>query len=123
MFECVEDSGGSEHAMAITDGVQSSIKRDKIVAGAGFEPAVPRMRDYEPFTWIRLSSPKPPFCRLSLFSNFLASERFIGLLSQTIVQGPLPLVQREIPELCWSRRVTGSFERPMYFWPAALLRT
>lgn len=65
----------------------------KLMAGAGFELAVPRMRDYElgPGNPVIVKSPEPPFCFLRRFSNFPALDRDIPQLTQTKDQGPFPL--------------------------------
>ncbi len=52
----------------------------KLVAGAGFEPAVPRLRDYE-LSRLRpviREKPLPPFCRFKRFSSVRASLKDIG---------------------------------------------
>jgi hypothetical protein len=74
----------------------------KLVAGAGFEPAIPQARDYEPDRGnpIIRKNPSPRFCRLSNSSSFRASERFMSALCQISVQGPLPRVHFDTPTLC-----------------------
>jgi hypothetical protein len=54
---------------------------EKMVAGVGFEPTIPQLRDYEPERRI-VVNPEPPFWRLSLFSSFLASDRGMEELCQ-----------------------------------------
>jgi hypothetical protein len=94
----------------------------ELVAGAGFEPAIPHVRDYEPCSTLSFSKPIPPFCHLSKFSNFRASPRLIGLLVHVSTQGPLPRVHFERPVLCCAKRVLGSTETPMEVRPDPLVR-
>ena len=74
----------------------------KLVAAAGFEPAVPQARDYEPGRGrpIILQNPSPPFCLLSKSSSFRASEKTISSPCHINVQGPLPRVHLDSPALC-----------------------
>ena len=87
----------------------------KLVAGAGFEPAVPQSRDYGPTAGsspVIREKPVPPFCRLSLFSSLRAAESVSFSLCQTSCQGPRALVHLEVPALCWRRRCSGSALKP-----------
>ena len=87
-----------------------------MVAGAGFEPAIPHVRDYAPCSALSFSKPIPPFCHLSKFSSFRASPRLIGLLVQVSTHGPFPRVHFERPVLCCAKRVLGSTEVKQQFF-------
>jgi len=76
----------------------------EVVAGAGFEPAIPQARDYEPDdpspqSVSRGSRPSPPFWRFSKFSSLRALVKLKGRLCQTSVQGLRDLVHRLLPVL------------------------
>ena len=85
----------------------------ELVAGAGFEPAIPRPRDYDPFNCLSLSRPTPPFCRFMRFSSFLASPKDIGWLCHDNDHGPFPAVHFDSPALCCPSRLAISSVMPM----------
>jgi len=92
----------------------------RVVAGAGFEPAIPRPRDYEPESAQKVSSdskPSPPFWRFSKFSSLRASLKQSGRLCQISSQGLRDLVHWLLPAL-WSLSLRRtSSEIPMYLRP------
>src|SRR5437763_3678679 len=71
----------------------------KLVAGAGFEPAVPQARDYQPGRGrpIVLQNPSPPFEQEFKFPSIGENHLFPCHIN---VQGPLPRVHLDSPALC-----------------------
>ena len=55
----------------------------------GFESAVPRLRDHEPNSCIKVLSPWPPFWRFSLFSSLRASRSDISWLVPNELPGAI----------------------------------
>ncbi len=75
-----------------------------LVAGAGFEPAVRQLPDYEPPLGKPVSAkkPAPRPCRFKRFSNLRASPCESSTLCHAIRHGFLPFVHLDAPALGWA---------------------
>src|SRR5258708_2037079 len=107
----VTSPGGVGHVLT---SLVAPAPNPKLGAGAGFEPAIPHSRDYEPrYLSISLIRPTPPFWRFIANSSKRALDNDKELLIQVKFHGPLFFVHRLSPRLCWRSRSPASSLNPI----------